>query len=181
LLVRYGDHPLSTSPSSPSTSEPRLASLDVLDELIAEVANLQKAVVEELLDRRARLCRELTDVDAELTELEGTPTPAPAKKTRSKAPASGPRKLTLPELAAELESAPGGVLNIRKANLDVKHTKALAKANPQQLQLGGKGSWPTVALRKTPGHPASSPPTAAAPQGMFAFGETSSEAQEKIG
>lgn len=160
---------MSTSSSSPFTSEPRVAALDALEELIAEVANLQKAVVEELLDRRARLCRELADVDSELAELEESP--APAKKAPSKSHAGDARKLSLPELTAALEAAPECTLNIRKANLDVKHTKALAKANPQLLQLGGKGAWPTVTLRKTPGDEASSTGTPAEPQDLFAFGE----------
>jgi hypothetical protein len=169
LLVRQGVNPLSTSPTSPFTSEPRVASLDALDELIAEVANLQKAVVQELLERRARLCRELADVDAELAELDGSPAPA-KKKAPSKSRASGARKLSLPELAAELETAPGHTLNIRKANLDVKHTKALAKANPKLLQLGGKGAWPTVMLA----HGGSNSEAPAEPQDLFAFEKTSS-------
>lgn len=144
-----------------------MASLDALDELIAEVAHLQASVVRELLDRRARLSRELACVDAELAELEPAPAPKAAKKARSRARADDARKLSLPELTAELEAAPEQTLNIRKAHLDVKHTKAVAKANPQTLQLGGKGSWPTVKLLKAP------------PQGMFAFGETPVGAQEK--
>ncbi len=163
---------MSPSPSSPSTSEPRVASLDALDELIAEVANLQKAVVRELLDRRARLCRELADVDAELADLEESP--APAKKAPTKSQAADTRKPSLPELTAELKAAPEHTLNIRKANLDVKHTKALAKANPQLLELGGKGAWPTVSLRKASGHESPGPDASAAPQDLFAFGETSS-------
>lgn len=141
-----------------------MASLDALDELIAEVAHLQESVVQELLDRRARLCRELASVDAELAELEEkpAPAPAPAKKKPARAVAGESRKLTLPELIAELEAAPERTLNIRKAHLEVKRVKALAKANPQTLQMGGKSGWPTVTL------------LTAAPQGMFAFDETSS-------
>lgn len=135
-----------------------MAPLDALDELIAELAHLQESVVRQLLDRRARLSQELASVDAELAELEEKP--APAKKQPAKTPAQEGRKPTLPELTAELEAAPEHTLNIRKEHLDVKHIKALAKANPQTLQLGGKGGWPTVTLLKAP------------PQGMFAFGET---------
>lgn len=136
-----------------------MAPLDALDELIAELAHLQESVVRQLRDRRERLCEELASVNAELEELEEKP--APAKKKPAKVTANAARKPTLPELTAELEAAPEHTLNIRKAHLDVKHIKALAKANPQALQLGGKGGWPTVTLLK------------AAPQGMFAFGETS--------
>jgi hypothetical protein len=163
---------LSQSPSSPSTSEPRIGSLDALDELIAEVANLQKAVVQELLDRRARLCRDLATVDAELADLEESP--APAKKGPTKSHAGHTRKLSLPELTTELEAAPERTLNIRKANLDVKHTKALGKANPQLLQLGGKGAWPTVSLRGVEEGESLSSGQSAAPEDLFAFGKTSS-------
>ncbi len=135
-----------------------MASLDALDELIAELAHLQESVVRQLRERRERLCQELASVNAELEELEEKP--APAKKKPAKTPANAARKPTLPELIAELEAAPEHTLNIRKAHLDVKNIKALAKANPQTLQLGGKGGWPTVTLLKVP------------PQGMFAFGET---------
>lgn len=150
---------MSTAPSSPSSSEPHVASLDALDELIAEVAHLQTAIVEELLDRRARLCRELLSIDAELAELEQTIEPAPVTRKRApaKTGAEAGRKPTLPELVAELEAAPERTLNIRKAHLDVKHTRALAKANAETLQIGGKGGWPTVTLRAT------------APQELFAF------------
>ncbi|HSI12688.1 MAG TPA: hypothetical protein VK961_11625, partial [Chthoniobacter sp.] len=131
--------------------------------------HLHESIVRELLDRRARLRRELASVDAELAELELAPTTRPAKKAPSKPQVRDARKLTLPELTAELEAASEQTLNIRKANLDVKHTKALAKANPQTLELGGKGSWPTVKLLKAP------------PQGMFAFDERPAGAQDNLG
>lgn len=154
--------------TSSSPSESRIASLDALDALIAEIAHLQDAVVHELLDRRGHLCRELARIDEELAELAEEP--KAKKKMRASPPAASARKIVLAELLVELEAAPGRTLNLRKANLDVKSTKALAKDHPHLLQLGGKSGWPTVMLMK-PADPAAS---SSRPQGVFAFGEASS-------
>ena len=166
---------MSTSTAAPSSTESDVELLDALDELIAEVANLQSSIVEELLARRAWLCRELASVDSELADLEETS--APEKKPRTKTATGDARKLPLTELIAELEAAPEHTLNIRKAHLDVKHTKALVKKNPQRLQLGGKTGWPTVTLVAARAEEAPSAPET--PQGMFTFDETSPEAEEK--
>lgn len=51
-------------------------------------------------------------------------------------------------LSRFLTAAPNNTLNIRKANLELRTIKNLAKANPGLLKLGGKGAWPTVTLLK---------------------------------
>lgn len=175
--------PLSTFPP-PSTDEPTNASLEAFDELLAAVAGLQEATERELREQREWLVYELARVEAELTELAGqaepvepaepapAETPKAAKKVRSKATAEVVRKISLEELVAELEAAPDRTLNIRKAHLDVKSIKALAKANAHVLQLGGKGAWPTVTLVKISGEPAPEARTAESPQGVFSFGES---------
>jgi hypothetical protein len=119
--------------------------LDPIEELIAEIANIQKAIIQELRDRRSRLSRELASVDAELEEWTGEPWVEEKAPTAAPAP-SAHREMELAELIAELEAAPEKTLNIRKAHLDSKRIKALAKANPHLLKLGGKGGWPTVTL-----------------------------------
>lgn len=177
---------MSTAPSS-LPAEPEIASLEAFDELIAAVADLQRATEETLRERREWLRHELASVETELADLAGTAEsaePAPpatpveepkvAKKARVKAPAAAAREIVLAELVAELEAAPNHTLNIRKAHLDVKSVKALAKANSHLLQLGGKGGWPTVTLVELSGQSAAAANAAASPQGVFPFGETSS-------
>jgi len=120
--------------------------LDPLEELIAEIAKIQESIIGELRERRARLSRELAGVDAELAEWTGEPRAEAKAPGAAAVEAAAHRKVTLAELMAELEGAPEKTLNIRKAHLDAKVIKALAKANPGLLKLGGKGSWPTVTL-----------------------------------
>lgn len=124
---------------------PGTDTLDPIEELIAEIANIQKAIIQELRDRRSLLSSELASVDAELAEWSGEP--AIEQQAPSAAAATSThRTVALAELIAELEATPDKTLNIRKAHLEVKSTKALAKANPRLLKLGGKGAWPTVTL-----------------------------------
>ncbi|MEP6671501.1 MAG: hypothetical protein ABJF10_20230 [Chthoniobacter sp.] len=142
--------------------------LDPLEELIAEIAQIQKAIIQELQDRRARLSRELASVDAELAEWTGEP--AIEVKAAPAAPAATThRSVTLRQLIAELEAAPDKTLNIRKAHLDAKSIKALAKANPDRLKLGGKGAWPTVTLLERA--------AAGSQQETFAFKDPATDAQ----
>jgi hypothetical protein len=149
---------------------PGSGTLDPLDQLISEIADLQKAAIQDLMDRRNWLSRELARVDAELAELTGEP--MAGKKARAEAiPA---RQVTLPELIVKLEMAPHRTLNIRKANLEAKHIKALAKANPRLLKLGGKGAWPTVTLLKPAGGKAAGPETLGVRQEDFSFKGASS-------
>ncbi len=118
--------------------------MDSFDELIAAVVRLHEKTVAELRERRARLRRELSSVDAELADLtdDKTEEPAPVKAAAT----SAKRSVTVAELIAELQAAPDRTINIRKANLDVKTIKVLAKAHPHMMKLGGKSGWPTLTL-----------------------------------
>jgi hypothetical protein len=121
-------------------------SLERIEQLKAEIASLEQAAIQELMDRRNSLTHELATVDAEIAKLTGKS--VPEKKTRSvqaKAPA---KSLPLQELKALLAEAPDKTLNIRKEGLELRNIKVLAKANPHLLRLAGKGAWPTVTLLK---------------------------------
>ena len=145
--------------------------------MIAAVADLQSAAEHELRERREWLSRELASVEAELADLAED---SPMEKKPQPGEAMGSaEKLTLRELIADLEAAPERTLNIRKAHLDVRSVKALARANPQRLQLGGKAGWPTVTLVELSAPPASETPTKESPQGMFSFGEALAASRKK--
>jgi len=117
-----------------------------LQQLRAEIAKLEQAAIQELTERRNALSRELAGVDADLAKLTGKP--VEGRKTRSLTPASPGRNIPLQQLKEELAAAPNKTLNVRKANLELRNIKVLAKANPGLLKLGGKGAWPTVTLLK---------------------------------
>jgi len=106
----------------------------------------EQAAIQELMERRNNLSRELATVDAEIAKLTGKQ--VEGKKGRSAAQRSPGRNIPLQELKEELAAAPNKTVNIRKANLELRNIKVLAKANPQLLKLGGKGAWPTVTLLK---------------------------------
>jgi hypothetical protein len=125
---------------------PTTSSLERLHQLKAEIASLEQAALQELMERRNHLSRELAAVDAEIAKLSGKP--AEGKKTRSTATASATRNIPLQELKELLAAAPDKTLNIRKENLELRNIKVLAGANPQLLKLAGKGAWPTVTLLK---------------------------------
>jgi len=125
---------------------PNTSSLERINQLKAEIASLQQAALQELMERRNSLSRELAAVDAEIAKLSGKP--VEGKKARSTSPASPARNLPLQELKELLAAAPSKTLNIRKENLELRNIKVLANANPQLLKLGGKGAWPTVTLLK---------------------------------
>jgi hypothetical protein len=168
---------LSTLPSSP-LAEPEIAPFEALDELIAAVADLQNAAEQELRERREWLSRELASVEAELACMTELAEDSPEEeKAQASAPADSPKKPTLPELIAELEAAPERTLNIRKAHLDVRSIKALAKANPRRLQIGGKAGWPTVTLVELSDPPA--PEGKESPQGTFSFEEALAASRKK--
>jgi len=170
---RLPEPPLSSSPT------PRVGTLNSLDELITEIARLQEKVIEELRQRRAWLRRELLQVDAELAELTWEPkTETPAPSTAPASITSGKRTVTLPELIAELEAAPDRTLNIRKATLEAKSIKALIKAHPQRLKLGGKGAWPTVTLlERAAGEPPRAKAEGSHPE-LFTFRDTTADGSE---
>ena len=121
---------------------PTTTSQDRINQLKAEITKLEQAAIQELMDRRNSLSRELAEVDAEIAKLTGKP--VQAMKSRSTA---GPgRNIPLSELKELLAAAPNKTLNIRKENLELRNIKNLASVNPGLLKLGGKGAWPTVTL-----------------------------------
>ena len=121
-------------------------SLERIQQLKNEIASLEQAAIQELMERRNHLSRELAAVDAELATLTGKP--VEGKKTRASAPSGPGKNLPLQELKELLAEAPNKTLNIRKEGLELRNIKVLAGANPQLLKLGGKGAWPTVTLLK---------------------------------
>ena len=122
------------------------SSLERLQQLKAEIASLEQAAVQELMDRRNALTHELASIDAEIAKLTGKP--VQEKKTRAVRSAGPGKSLPLQELKELLANAPGKTVNIRKEGLELRNIKVLATANPQLLKLGGKGAWPTVTLLK---------------------------------
>ena len=126
---------------------PSNSSLDRIQQLKAEIASLEQAAIQELMERRNVLSSELAAIDAELARLTGKP--VAEKKTRAPRTAATPAKnIPLSELKELLAEAPNKTLNIRKEGLELRNIKVLATANPGLLRLGGKGPWPTVTLLK---------------------------------
>jgi chromosome segregation ATPase len=121
-------------------------SLERIQQLKAEIANLEQAAIQELMERRNSLSRELATVDAEIAKLTGKP--AEGRKARAVSASSPGRNVPLQELKEMLAAAPGKTLNVRKENLELRNLKVLASANPNLLKLGGKGAWPTITLLK---------------------------------
>lgn len=124
------------------------SSLDRIAALTAEIENLKKSAITELMERRNSLGQQLAAVDQEIAALTGK---APEAKRRGRKPgtvAAPARSLPLQELKELLGAAPNKTLNIRKDNLDLANIKTLANANPHLLKMGGKGAWPTVTLLK---------------------------------
>lgn len=121
-----------------------VSSLERLQQLQAEVTKLQQAAIQELMEKRNALARELAAVDADIAKLTGKP--VEGKKPRT--PASPGRNIPLSQLKEELEAAPEKTLNIRKANLELRNVKNLVAVNPRLLRMGGNGAWPTVTLLK---------------------------------
>ena len=121
-------------------------SLDRITQLKAEIAKLEEGALQELMERRNALSRELASVDAEIAKLTGKP--AEKKARQSPASKGEGKKPDLQELKSTLARAEGKTLNIRGEGYDTKNIRTLAKANPSLLQMGGKGAWPTVTLTK---------------------------------
>ena len=125
-------------------------SLDRITELKAQIAALEKNALQELMDKRNTLSHELAAVDTEIARLTGKP--VEGKKTRSTSPKATEKTAgkspSLQDLKALLAAAPDKTIGIRREGYDIQNIKTLAKANPQLLQVGGKGAWPTVTLLK---------------------------------
>jgi len=130
----------------PGPSMATTSSLDRLQQLKAEIANLEQAAIQEFMDRRSALTHELGTIDAEIAKLTGKP--VQERETRSAQPKAPGKSLPLQELKELLAEAPGKTVNIRKEGLELRNIKVLANANPHLLKLAGKGAWPTVTLLK---------------------------------
>ncbi len=122
------------------------SSIERIADLKAQIAAIEQGAMQELMDRRNTLSRELAAVDAEIARLTGKP--VEARKTRVSAPKAAGKSPSLQDLKGIIAAAPEKTLNIRKEGYDLRNIKTLAQANPQLLQLGGKGAWPTVKLLK---------------------------------
>ncbi len=124
----------------------KMSSLERIADLKAQIATLEHGAVKELTDKRATLMADLAAVDAEIARLTGKP--VEARKTRMTAVKPEGKSPSLQELKEIIAATPEKTLNIRRDGYDLRNIKILAKANPQLLQLGGKGAWPTVKLLK---------------------------------
>ena len=124
----------------------KLSSLQRIADLKAQIATLEQGAIKELHDRRNALVTELAEVDTELARLTGKR--VEGKKARSVSTKPALKSPSLQELKAIIAAEPEKTLNIRKSGYDLNNIKTLANANPQLLQLGGKGPWPTVKLLK---------------------------------
>jgi hypothetical protein len=117
--------------------------LDRIAALRAEIAQLEKQAVHELIAKREAVKQQLDELDAEIQRITGK-APRAGRGVGGK-PRSG-RSVSFDELKQMLESAPGRTINVRKLKLDFGAIKEFAKAHPNTLKLGGKGPWPTVTL-----------------------------------
>jgi hypothetical protein len=114
--------------------------LEEILKLQQQIEALKGGAISELSARRAALQSELKSLDAELEALTGKPAGRRPRAT----PAI--RSVTFQELKDLLLAAPNKALNIRRAGLDATNIRTLANLNPKDLQMGGKGAWPTVTL-----------------------------------
>jgi hypothetical protein len=121
-------------------------SLERIQQLKAEIASLEQSAIQELMERRNNLSRELATVDAEIAKLTGKG--VEGKKPRAIGSVSVGKNIPLQELKELLANAPNKTLNVRKEGLELRNIKILANANPSLLKLAGKGAWPTVTLLK---------------------------------
>ncbi len=122
------------------------SSIERIADLKAQIASLEQGAIQELTEKRNAASAELAAIDAELSHLTGKPVEGKkARAATSKAPGKSP---SLQELKEIIAAAPDKTLNIRGGGYDLRNIKTLANANPQLLQLGGKGAWPTVKLLK---------------------------------
>lgn len=122
------------------------SSIERIADLKAQIAALEKNAINELMEKRTALSRDLAAVEAEIARLTGKP--VEGAKVRASAPKIAGKTPSLQDLKAVIAAEPEKTLNIRKGGYDLRNIKVLAQANPGLLQLGGKGAWPTVKLMK---------------------------------
>ena len=124
----------------------KISSIERIADLKAQIATLEQGAIQELMEKRNHLSAELSTVDAEIARLTGKP--VEGKRTRATGVKPAGKSPSLQELKEIIAAAPDKTLNIRGGGYDLRNIKTLAKVNPQLLQLGGKGAWPTVKLLK---------------------------------
>ena len=124
----------------------KLSSIERIADLKAQIASLEQGAIQELMEKRNALSAELAAVDAELARITGKP--VEGRKARATTAKPAGKSPSLQELKEIIAAAPNRTLNIRGGGYDLRNIKTLANANPQLLQLGGKGAWPTVKLLK---------------------------------
>ena len=124
----------------------KLSSIERIADLKAQIATIEQGAIQELMEKRNGLSADLAAVDAEIARLTGKP--AEGKKARAITAKPAGKSPSLQELKEIIAAAPDKTLNIRGGGYDLRNIKTLAKVNPQLLQLGGKGAWPTVKLLK---------------------------------
>ena len=125
-----------------------LSSLERITELKSQIAALERGAIQELMEKRNTLSHELAAIDAEIARLTGKPVKAKGSTISTGGSKPAGKSPSLQELKEIIAAAPDRILNIRGGGYDLRNIKTLAKANPQLLQLGGKGAWPTVKLLK---------------------------------
>jgi hypothetical protein len=125
-----------------SIEMPKPTSLQEISKLREQLSKLKDEAVVELTARVAQIRAELKDIDGQLESLTGKPATRKGRAT----PAM--RSITMQDLKDLLASSPYQTVNIRKAGLDTTNIRTLANLHPKEIQLGGKGAWPTVGLLK---------------------------------
>jgi chromosome segregation ATPase len=121
---------------------PKPTPLQEISKLQEQLSKLKDAAVVELNARVSQIRTELKDIDAQLESLTGKPATRKGRAT----PAM--RSITMQDLKDLLSSSPSQTVNIRRAGLDTTNIRTLANLHPKEIQLGGKGAWPTVGLLK---------------------------------
>ncbi len=122
-------------------------SAEQIAQLKLEIAKLEQSAIQELLDQRAALKKDLAAVEKEISLAQDQLNPSKRRKIGKKAdPTAFGKSVPLEELKQKLSFAPDKTVNIRKEGFNALSIRNLAKANPQLLRIGGKGPWPTVTL-----------------------------------
>src|SRR6187399_209797 len=98
---------------------PNTSSLARIEQLKAEIANLEQAALQELMDRRNALTGELAAIDTEIAKLTGKP--VEGKKIRTSPAKVAGKSIPLQELKELLADAPAKTLNIRKEGLELRN------------------------------------------------------------
>jgi hypothetical protein len=119
---------------------PKPTPLQEISKLQEQLSKLKDEAVVELTARESAIRTELKDIDAQIESLTGKPATRKGRAT----PAM--RSITMQDLKDLMASSPHQTVNIRRAGLDATNIRTLANLHPKEIQLVGKGAWPTVGL-----------------------------------